>query len=222
MKKTKVWIVIPAHNEARNISNVIDETRKYANNIVVVDDGSKDKTYEVAKRKKDIVVLKHIVNLGKGAALKTGCDYVVMNGAEKIVVLDSDGQHDPKEIPRFLRGLDKYDLIFGYRRLDKKMPFIMKLGNHLINKTTTLLYGIKLNDTQSGYRAFTSKAYKKIRWESSNYAMESEMIVRAAKSKLKYKEVQIETIYNDKYKGTTVIDGAKIILKLLWWKLTGG
>jgi len=217
--KKKTWIVIPAHNEARNISKVIDEVRRYAKNIIVIDDGSKDKTYDIVKKKKNVVALKHIVNLGKGSALKTGCDYAIMNDADKIVVLDSDGQHDPKEIPKFLRNLGKYDIVFGYRKLDKKMPFVMKLGNYSINKITTLLYGIKLNDTQSGYRAFTNKAYKKVRWESSNYAMESEMIVKAARRKLKYKEIPIETIYADKYKGTTVIDGAKIILKLLWWKL---
>ena len=218
MKKKEVWIVIPAHNEAKNISKVIDKTRRYAKNIVVVDDGSKDNTFSAAKRKKGIIALKHIVNLGKGAALKTGCDYAIMNGAEKIIALDADGQHDPKEIPRFIRNLGKYDIIFGYRKLNKKMPFVMKLGNHSINKITKLLYGIDLKDTQCGYRAFTGKAYKKIRWESSDYAMESEMIVRASKTRLKYKEIPVETIYADNYKGTTVIDGTKITLKLLSWK----
>ena len=78
MKQAKIYAIIPAHNEAKNISKVIDKTRKYAKNIVVVDDGSKDKTFSVAKRKKRIIALKHVVNLGKGAALKTGSADVVV------------------------------------------------------------------------------------------------------------------------------------------------
>ena len=132
MTKSKSWIVIPAYNEARNISKVIDNTRKFAHQIILVDDGSKDKTYEKVNKKKGVTALKHIVNLGKGAALKTGCDYAVLQGAQRIVVLDADGQHDPKEIPKFLRQLDKHDIVFGYRKLNKKMPFLMKLGNRSI------------------------------------------------------------------------------------------
>ncbi|MDD5086381.1 MAG: glycosyltransferase family 2 protein [Candidatus Nanoarchaeia archaeon] len=214
----KVWVVIPANNEEKNIANVVEKSKKFSENVVVVDDGSYDKTSDIAERK-GADVLKHIVNLGKGAALKTGCDYVLKKGAEKIVVLDADGQHDPKEIPNFLKALEKADIAFGQRKLNKNMPFVFRIGNWMIFRITKLLYKMNVFDTQCGYRAFTTDAYKKIRWHAVNYSMESEMIANAGKHKLKYAQVPIDTIYADKYKGTTFIDGLKIVMNMVWWKI---
>ena len=215
----KVWVVIPAHNEEKHIEGVIKNTKKFAKNILVVDDGSKDKTSVIAERS-GAFVLKHIVNLGKGAALKTGCEYAIKKGAEKIVVLDADGQHDPKEIPEFIKALDNADIVFGYRRLNKNMPFVLRYGNWFIFFMAKLLFGLKIADTQCGYRAFRSNAYNKIKWNAVDYSMESEMIANAGKAHLRYKQIPIETIYSDKYKGTTVIDGFKIVLNMVWWKLS--
>ena len=219
MKANDIWVIIPAYNEEKRIKEVIERTRRYAKNIVVIDDGSKDGTYKIAV-KSNIKVLKHIVNLGKGSALKTGCDYAVKNGAKKLVVLDADTQHDPKEIPKFIKNLNGADIVFGYRQLNKEMPIVLKFGNWFIRLITKLLYHIDLKDTQSGYRAFTAEAYKKIKWNACDYSMESEMVTKAGKHRLKFKEVPIQTIYSDKYKGTTVIDGIKIVLNLIWWRLT--
>lgn len=217
--RPEIFAVIPAHNEETNIRKVISETKKYISNIIVVDDGSKDKTSEEA-RKEGIIVLKHIINLGKGATLKTGCDYAIKQGASQIIVLDADAQHEPLQIPDFLNELKDVDVVLGYRKPSKEMPFILKYGNWFINKITKLLYGISLHDTQCGYRAFTAHAYKKIRWKASNYSMESEMIANIGKKRLKYKEIPIETIYTDKYKGTTITDGIKIVCNLFWWRLS--
>lgn len=219
MKQNKeLWIVIPAYNEERHVGKVIDETKKYAENIVLVDDGSKDKTFETGKKRK-IAVLKHIVNLGKGAALKTGCDYAIQKGAKKIIAIDADGQHEPKEIPNFLKNLEGVDIVFGYRKFSQQMPWLLKFGNNFINLTTKILYKMNLKDTQSGYRAFTTDAYKRIRWKATDYSMESEMIANAGKQKLKYKEIPIQTIYTDKYKGTTAMDGIKIVFNMIKWRL---
>ena len=213
-----VWIIIPAYNESKKISDVIQKTKKYCSNIIVVDDGSKDETFEIAK-KTNVIVLKHIINLGKGAAVKTGCDFALKKGAKKMVLIDSDGQHDPSEIHKFLKALDNVDIVFGYRRFDKNMPFILKFGNNSINFVTKLLYGVDLKDTQCGYRALTTKAYKKIRWKANDYSMESEMIANIGKRHLKYKEIPIHTIYSDKYKGTTIFDGIKIVFNMFLWRL---
>ncbi len=215
----KVWVVIPAHNEEKHIEKVIKETKKFAKNILVVDDGSKDKTSALAE-KAGIVVLRHIVNLGKGAALKTGCEFAIKKGAEKIVVLDADGQHDPKEIPEFVKALDNADIVFGYRRLNRNMPFVLRYGNWFIFFMTKLLFGLKIVDTQCGYRAFTSNAYNKIKWNAVDYSMESEMVANVGKAHLKYSQIPIETIYSDKYKGTTVIDGVRIVLNMVWWRFS--
>jgi len=215
--KKKIFAVIPAYNEEKQISRVVKKTKKYVNNVVVVDDGSKDKTKDTAKKSKAIV-LRHLVNLGKGATLKTGCDYALKNNADIVIAIDADAQHNPNEIPKFLKNLKKYDVVIAYRKLNKNMPFILKFGNLFINKTINFLYGIKIKDSQCGYRAFTAKAYKKLRWKASDYSMESEMIAKIGKYKLSYKEIPIETIYSDKYKGTTILDGIKIIFNLLLWK----
>ena len=217
-KIKKFWVIVPAYNEENRISAVLEKIKKYCQDIIVVDDGSTDKTSDVAK-KEDIIVLRHIVNLGKGAALKTGCDFALKNDAKKIIVIDADGQHDPDEIPNFLNALESSDIVFGYRTMKKSMPFVFKLGNWFINKVAEMLFGIRIKDSQCGYRAFTDEAYKRMRWKSTGYYVESEMIVNAGKKHLSYDEIPIKTIYADRYKGTTILDGIKIVFNMGLWRL---
>lgn len=216
--KKKIFAVIAAYNEEKHANKVIKETKKYIDNIVLVDDGSEDKTAEKARKSKAIV-LRHVVNLGKGAALKTGCDYAVKNKADIIVLIDADAQHDPKEIPKFLENIKKCDVVLAYRKQNRSMPFVLKIGNWFINKIIKFLYALKIRDSQCGYRAFTAKAYKKLRWKATDYSIESEMIAKIGKYKLPYKEIPIDTIYSDKYKGTTILDGIKISFNLFLWRL---
>ena len=220
-KKTyekNVFAVIPAFNECRHIGDVVTRTKRFVDNVIVVDDGSSDKTFEIAEGA-DADVLRHVINMGKGTVLKTGCDYALKQGADVIVLLDADGQHNPEDIPVFLKALEQADIVFSYRRFNKRMPAILKLGNRLINKTINMLYGISLNDTQCGYRAFRRNVYKKIRWNSVDYTIESEMIAHAASNRIKYAQVPIRTIYHDSYKGTTVFDGAKIVFNMFLLRL---
>jgi len=212
------FLIIPAHNEEERIIQVINESKRHIDNIIVVDDGSLDNTTQKARYCK-VKVLEHKVNLGKGAALKTGCDYALSKGAEKIVVIDADGQHDPKEIPKFLSALKEKDIIFSYRKQNEKMPTVLRFGNWFINNSINKLFDIKVKDSQCGYRAFTTNTYKKIRWDASDYYMETEMIIKSRKNKLNYGQLPIETIYADKYKGTTVFDGIKIVTSMFLWRL---
>ena len=216
--KKKIFAVIAAYNEEKHINKVVKETKKHIDNVILVDDGSKDRTAEKARKSKAIV-LRHLVNLGKGASLKTGCEYAIKNKAEILIVIDADAQHDPHEIPKFLENLKNCDVVLAYRKLNKNMPFVLKFGNSFINRTIKFLYGIKIKDSQCGYRAFTAKAYKKLRWKASDYSMESEIIAKLGKHKLSYCEIPIDTIYSDKYKGTTILDGIKIVFNLFLWKL---
>jgi len=212
------FIVIPAHNEEKHISAVVEGANKYSQHVIVVNDGSTDQTALIAKES-GAVVLTHKINLGKGAALKTGCDYAIRCGAQRIVVIDADGQHNPEKIPLFLAALDQDEIVFSYRKKSSVQPAILKFGNNFINKTMHFLFGVDIIDSQCGYRAFTAEAYKKVRWNAADYYMETEMIIKAGKNKLRYSQIPIETIYSDNYKGTTVIDGAKIVLKMLGGKI---
>jgi glycosyltransferase involved in cell wall biosynthesis len=212
------FVVIPAHNEERKLADILAGVQKHNVEIVVVDDGSTDQTSVIAKQE-GVMVLKHRVNLGKGAALKTGCDYAIREGAKRIVVIDADGQHDPKDIPRFLSSLEDKDIVFSYRKRSKKMPFVLKFGNTVINTTLRSLYGMKIRDSQCGFRSFRADTYRKVRWQARDYFMETEMIVNTGKRKLRYRQIPIETVYGDKFKGTTVKDGVTIVMKMIGGRL---
>jgi len=223
MKSKKVFIIIPGYNEEKRVGNVIKTIRHLGfKNIIFVDDGSSDKSSQIAKSA-GADVLCHIINLGKGAAVKTGCDYALKQGANIIVLMDSDGQHRPEDIRRFLKKLEeeKSDIVFGYRIIDKNMPFVMKFGNWFISTATKIIQGIDIRDTQSGFRCMKSGTYRKIRWESTDYSMESEMIANVGKHKLKYSEIPINTIYLDNFKGTTIFDGIRIFINIIRFKVFG-
>jgi len=217
-EKKDVVAVIAAYNEEKYIADVIKKASRFLDTIIVVNDGSKDSTSSIARQNRAIV-LDHIINLGKGAAIRTGCDYASKLGAEKIILIDADGQHDQKDIPRFVESLKDNDIAFGYRTFNKKMPLIFRLGNSAITLTARLLFHVSLNDTQCGYRAFKAEAYKKIRWQASDYSMESEMIANVGKARLKYSQIPVETIYAEKYKGTTILDGIKIMMNMIFWRM---
>ncbi len=210
----QVWVIIPAYNEEKKIARVIQKARKYCKNIVVVDDGSRDSTRSRAE-KVNAIVLHHRVNLGKGAALKTGCEFALKEGATKMIIMDGDDQHDPALIPAFLRALKKHQIVYGYRDFSQEMPALMGVGNRVINKCMRLLYNVEVKDVLCGFRAWTSKSYQKIRWNATNYDVETEIVARAARSKLSYAEVAVPTIYHDDYKGTTPIDGLKIVARMV-------
>ena len=216
----KAFVIIPAYNEAAHIAQVLGHVRKYlpGNNIIVVDDGSRDSTSEIAAKKK-VNVLRHEVNLGKGAALKTGSDFALMRGAAFLIYLDSDGQHDPAEIPAFLEALRHSPIVFGQRPRTKEMPGILRFGNSTISFVFRILYGMHIHDPLGGFRAMTAETYSRIRWRSSGYSVESEMIANVGRLKIKYAILPVKTIYRDRYKGTTVKDGIEIVLNLLWWRI---
>jgi UDP-N-acetylglucosamine---dolichyl-phosphate N-acetylglucosaminyltransferase len=217
----ELFVIIPAYNESRTIYEVIKKTQSITDNIVIVDDGSSDKTYKAAVDAGAKHVLQHVVNLGKGAALKTGCDFAVSRGAEILVVMDGDNQHDPAVIPKLVDALSETRLIIGSRKIGKGMPLVFTLGNIFIQYMTKFLYGVKIKDTQSGFRAFSSRNYSKIRWNSTDYSMESEMIAKACLAGLRIYEIPIKTVYHDSYKGTTIFDGVKIITNMIKWRLFG-
>ena len=98
------------------------------------------------------------------------------------------------------------------------MPFILKIGNNFINYIIGLLFHMKIRDSQCGYRAFRICVYRRIRWIAQDYSMESEMIANVSKHRLKYEQIQIPTLYQDNYKGTTILDGLRIVYYILkWW-----
>lgn len=214
--QNKIFVIIPSYNEAERIAAVLEKAKKYCDQIIVVDDGSEDHTFSVAK-KSGAIVLRHKVNLGKGASLTTGCEAALIFGAKILVFMDADLQHNPADIPRLVAAVAKrgYDLVCGTRKMNQKMPLSMRLGNLIFSRAVRYLYNFKLSDTQCGFRALRTEKYSAIKWQAQGYGVETEMLLNAWQKKLRCASLPIQTIYYDQYKGTTIIDGFRILGKII-------
>ncbi len=219
----KIFIIIPAYNEEKNIKKVVNGIKeKFPDfEIVVVDDSSNDNTYQEVK-KTGVIVLKHIVNRDQGAALQTGTEYALKKGAEIIIHFDADGQHRVEDIEDMIKPIlnKEADITLGSRFLRKKtkVPFSKKF---FILKPAIFLNwffsGIKLSDAHNGFRALNKKAAEKIVISQDGKAHATEILQEIKKNNLKYKEVPVKIIYN-KY-GQGFFDGLKILKDLFFRKI---
>jgi len=192
----KIVAVLAAYNEEKSIAKVILETEKFVNKIIVVDDGSKDLTGDIAKRL-GVIVLTHESNRGKGAALRSGIELAKKDGFDVLVTLDSDSQHDPKEIPLVVEPIlqGSADLVIGVRPMDSNiMPRERIVGNKIFDAMSKK-GGEKLHDTQSGFRAYSSSALDKIKFVENGMAIESQTFLDAVNAGLRIKEVPVSTTY---------------------------
>jgi glycosyltransferase involved in cell wall biosynthesis len=212
------FVIIPGYNEEKYLEGTLRGVKRHGfTNIVYADDGSEDRSVAIAQRQKTIVV-KMVKNRGKGAALRTGCDVALRHGASKLIFMDADQQHDPEDLAAIDRLLDTYDLVYAHRDFSREMPFLARIGNLFFTATIRALYLIRIRDALSGYRGVTAKAYRQIRWESNGYEVEAEIIVRGAKAKLRHAHQPTRTIYHDRKKGTTPVDGLPILWRLVKWR----
>ena len=217
----KLFIVIPAFNEEGSIGSVIKELKQNGyKNIVVVDDGSTDKTFQKAKKEK-VEVLRHIINRGQGAALKTAIDCALEKGADIIITYDADGQHSIKDIKKIVKPVKnkKVDITLGSRFLkkNKDTPFIRKIFLKGGAFVIFLMYGIKLTDSHNGFRAMSKKAAQKIEITSDGMEHASEILEQVKKKKLKYMEVPVKIVYTDYSMkgGQNTFNSFKILFKML-------
>jgi glycosyltransferase involved in cell wall biosynthesis len=207
-------VIIPAYNEEKTVGNIVKNAKKYAVEVIVINDGSKDKTEEMAK-KAGAKVITHKRNKGLGKSLRDGFKYAIKKDFDIIITLDADGQHNPKEIPKFIKAINEgYGFVLGERDLSK-YPIIKKIGNLFLNFITNIITGTTLRDTESGFRAYSKSALKKIfpYLKANRYEIASEIIFAVGYYEIKYKNVKISSdIY---VKGVTIRDGIKIFLYML-------
>lgn len=218
----KTTVIVPVYNEKSRVVKTISEILKnFAGKVIVVDDGSRDGSFLLLKKKfgknTRVVLLKHIINLGKGAAMKTGAEMAWKIGENAVIFIDADGQHNPKYLKIFEKGLDNFPIVFGYRELGQEMPLVRKWGNILAANLIRVLFGIKKRDLLSGYLGFRKEVYKKIKWNSQRYGIETEMATKIGKNKIPFSEIKIDTIYIDKYKGVSIIDAIKVLIQIPFW-----
>ena len=219
--KSQVYVTIPLYNDEKMILNVIKSLNNNGyENIVVVDDGSEDKGYEKVMENTHTTLAKHIINRGQGAALQTGAEIAISNGAKYIVHFDSDGQHDAKDLDHMLDKLvrGKYDIVLGSRFLQKNdIPFkkrILLKGGIIF---TYALSHIWLTDVHNGLRIMTAETAKRMNLQHDRMEHASEILDKIGLLNLKYAEVPV-TIHYTKYsmsKGQSIFNSLSIAWKLI-------
>jgi len=197
MTSTKVIVAMPAYNEERFIGSMVLKARKYADKIMVLDDGSNDGTAEIS-RMAGACIITHPENKGKGAAIQSIINEVRKEMPDVLILVDADGQHNPDEIPRFIDAvLSGYDLVIGSRKLVKKsIPSYRRVGQKVLLFSNRFLTRKKITDSESGFRAFSRKAIAELELNQKGFAVESEMIAAAEDKNLKITEVPITVKYN--------------------------
>ncbi|MCZ3367490.1 MULTISPECIES: glycosyltransferase family 2 protein [Methanobacterium] len=214
----KITAILPAYNEELCISSVILCSKKYVDKVIVVDDGSTDNTAKIAKLA-GAQVISHFSNKGKGAALKTG--FEAAKESEIIVTLDSDGQHNPKEIPKLITPIinGEADIVNGSRYINgnkKDTPSYRRIGQSILDKITNLGSGLNSTDSQSGFRAFARYTIPAFRFSCTDFGIESEMLTDASNVGLRVKEVEIGVRYDtDSSTKNPINHGVGVLIKVI-------
>ena len=196
---------IPAYNEEGVIADLVKRSLPQVDQVIVCDDGSTDKTVDLAKSA-GAHVIRNQKNLGKGSALKSLFEYAKEVNADVIVTIDGDGQFLPEEIPKLINPilLHKYDIVIGYRfDTTTDMPSYRKIGNKLLDKVTSFASELPFRDTQSGFRAYSKKAIELIQFTADGFGADSEILINAARQGLKISEEKITVIYDTGGKTST-------------------
>ena len=225
MRKTahnRTLAVIPCCNEEANIANVILKTKRFVNQVLVVDDGSIDETKKIAQEA-GATVISHKKNKGKGAAIRTGFQYALDNDFDYVVTIDGDGQHNPLEIPALLENVmnNGHDISIGYRvGSNTEMPSWRRVGKRVLDYTTSMGTGGFVTDSQCGFRAFNKKAVETIapKLKGDAFSVESEQLIKAHEFGLKVANTNVTCKYNDLETSTKnpASHGLSVLAYVLW------
>lgn len=193
----RILVLIPAYNAALHVGQVIAGVKQSGLPILVVDDGSRDKSADVAAQA-GVKVLRHQANRGKGAALQTGFAYAAQSGYDAVLTLDADGQHDPGELPSMLAAWQAQpgSLILGVRSFDPRlMPRRSRIGNHISTFFISRFSRRRHSDTQTGFRIYPRRLFT-LPLSTRRFDTETELLLWAAKLAVPLVEVPIQTIYH--------------------------
>ena len=221
---------MPAYNEGKVITEVLkkvlDESSKqqyYDLDLALINDGSTDDTERQASTL-PVILINHLVNMGSGAATRTGLEFAKRNNYDFAVTIDADGQHSTEDLIKVINKLikEKYDLVIGSRLINPEgMPAIRVFGNKILNFATRVILDVSVTDSQSGLKAFSQEAIKKIEIRSNGFEFCSEIVWRAKQANLKIVEVPIKAVYTEYSlaKGQSNINALRIIKNLIMQKI---
>jgi glycosyltransferase involved in cell wall biosynthesis len=213
-----IVVIIPAYNEERFIGSVVLKARQYADTVVVVDDGSADHTAEIAEAA-GAIVERHEKNLGKGAAMNTGFRRARTLNPRAVVVFDADGQHLPEELNGVIAPVveGQADIVVGSRYLEERsdVPRHRVMGHWAFNLLTRLTSGVRVTDSQSGFRAFSPRALEGITFSSEGFSVESEMQFLVRERDLRLSEVPITIRYEEGPKRSVIAHGMMVLNGIL-------
>jgi glycosyltransferase involved in cell wall biosynthesis len=221
----KICILIPAYNAQETLGSVLKKIEPLRGDIIVVNDGSSDETKRVALES-GAQILGHPLNLGKGAALRTGFHHILQKDYEVVITLDADGQHDPAEIPALLKIFQSVepDILIASRAAEfGKMTFLRRFWNRLGVKAVARLCHADITDSQSGFRLIRADVLNKVDFSTSRFETELELLIKACKKGFSVLSVPINT---QKVDGTgsshfrPVVDTwkvCKLFLRSLFW-----
>jgi glycosyltransferase involved in cell wall biosynthesis len=216
--KPRIIAAIPCFNEERFIGSVVLKTKKYVDKVLVIDDGSSDASAEVASEA-GATVYRHECNKGYGAAVRTALQKGREENADILVVIDGDGQHDPRDISRLVRPIlsDEADVVTGSRFLGEgqRPPFYRRLGQRFLTAVTNIGSGQKLSDSQSGFRAYSSKALKELNLTENGMSVSSEIQFATSKSGLKVAEVPVTVSYMGRARRNPLGHGLNVLSRVL-------
>lgn len=220
-----LFFVVAAYNEGTVIARTVREIRQRYPHVVVVDDGSRDRTAQEALAA-GATVLVHPLNQGQGAALQTGIDYALEQGAERIVTFDGDGQHDLDDVPVMLEAMDRggVDVVLGSRFLGRTsgMPWRRRVFLKVAVLFTNLTTGIRLTDTHNGLRMLGADAARRIRITQNGMAHASEILEQIAAARLSWVEVPVHIRYTEYSlsKGQSMSNAVRILSDLFGSRMT--
>jgi glycosyltransferase involved in cell wall biosynthesis len=200
LNKPRIAAVIPAYNEEKHIGDVVRRTRQQLDDVLVVDDGSQDKTADNA-RAAGAEVIVHEQNLGKGETIKTGLRHFLERQFDFVIILDADGQHPPEEIDRFVTAAlsaKEPKLILGTRMNDlSSMPFVRRFVNRWMSNRISAVCGQQIPDTQCGFRMLHRQLIPELLGGAARFDYETEMLIIASRKGFKIGSVPISTVYSD-------------------------
>ena len=214
---TRVACIVPAFDAADRVAAVIAGLRAALPGafVVGVDDGSADATREILGSACDWTVV-HPRNLGKGRALRSGFMIALALDAEHVVTIDADGQHDPAAAPRLLAALSDADVVLGARtRVGSPMPPHRRVSNALSSACVSLAAGCRIEDSQTGYRAFRAAALREVHATGDRYDYETDLLIRLARRGFRVAAVAVPTIYGAESHFRPLRDSARVV-RAIW------